>query len=132
MVIALAFSCSSAYAHRSSQCPVYIRPASKATEGQSQEDMGSFKCRSAAQKDLLWHYGRHANRTHNKRHAWHSEDARELGHAAKKLVLISSSGSGSNSGSNKQDARELGHFLRVDLSPRKSVARLSFRHVEQD
>ena len=52
MVIALAFSCSSAYAHRSSQCPVYIRPASKATEGQSQEDVvvQMSKCRA---KDLL-------------------------------------------------------------------------------
>lgn len=134
MIVALAFSCSTAYAHRSSHCPTFVRSTDESPKSRSQEDASSFKCRSAVQKDLLWQYGRNANRTLNKRHAWHSEDARELGHAAKKLVMMSSTNAGATKYSSTQtgEGRQLGHFLRVDLSPRRSVARLSFRHVEQD
>ena len=132
MIVALAFSCSTAYAHRSSQCPTFIHSAKKNSNSHTQDMSNFFECRSTLQKDLLWQYGRNANRTLNKRHAWHSDDARELGHATKKIVLISNTRSnGMQYGSLEAgEMRQPGHFLRVDLSPRRSVARLSFRCVE--
>jgi len=159
MLVALAFANSNAYSRRSSQCPSFqrippfesnINSSVYGHDDHDDNDTLSFKCRNAAQKDLLGHFGRHANRKLHKRHAWHSEDARELGHAAKKVVHISSShgpgpgpgpgpgagagpGPGPGPGGDSVAARGegIGHYMRAELSPWKSVARLSFRHVEK-
>lgn len=118
MLVALAFETSESYTDRDTYCE-------SRTEVPSCQDQGAgYTCRNSEEAEVLWQLGRYMHSEVSKDHAWHSDDARELGHPTAKTIFLST-----HLAVHGQTGRSSDR-LRVDLNRRTHSARLSFAHTE--